>query len=187
MTRSLSFVVDAQPAPQGSMMARATKGGKAYIHHSNAADVTRWRKAVKTAADARSITAIRQVPLVVTMAFNTGFAPRTRRDVHDGDYCATTPDLDKLIRSTGDALTGSRALVDDAQIVALHASKRYGRPGASITISDVPPALTPRARLLRLVAQLNALAGHVDIGDLPRPVIAGLAHLTAYQPEGGAA
>lgn len=52
------------------------------------------------------------------------------------DYCRTKPDLDKLLRAVGDALTGI-VWRDDAQIVLVTASKRYtvGHPQAELRIS----------------------------------------------------
>jgi crossover junction endodeoxyribonuclease RusA len=51
-------------------------------------------------------------------------------------------DLDKLARSTADGLVDGGALVDDSQIVELHAFKRYAPlgepPGAVIHIHDYP-------------------------------------------------
>jgi Holliday junction resolvase RusA-like endonuclease len=49
----------------------------------------------------------------------------------------TTPDVDKLARCALDALTGI-VIRDDAQIVDLHAGKRYGEPErAEITIREL--------------------------------------------------
>ena len=52
----------------------------------------------------------------------------------------TMPDLDKLVRAVGDALTRI-AWRDDSQIVAWHAYKHYATPehpmGAQITIQEV--------------------------------------------------
>lgn len=47
------------------------------------------------------------------------------------------PDLDKLVRSVKDALTGVLYL-DDSQVIAHIASKRYGnQPGAEIMLMEV--------------------------------------------------
>ena len=52
----------------------------------------------------------------------------------------TAPDLDKLIRSTGDALTTSGLIRDDALICSVHASKLevVGWAGAVIRLVPVP-------------------------------------------------
>jgi crossover junction endodeoxyribonuclease RusA len=55
---------------------------------------------------------------------------------------AVKPDLDKLVRSTLDALTDVQAFTDDALIVSLHAVKRYPMagegPGALIRVEQAP-------------------------------------------------
>lgn len=58
-------------------------------------------------------------------------------------YCtsASTGDLDKLLRSTNDALTGT-LFDDDRQVVSINAIKRYcgpdEPPGAIITLTALP-------------------------------------------------
>lgn len=180
MTRSLSFTVLGRPVAQGSMQPRATKAGKAYMHHSNERELRAWRRDIRDAADGRSITAIRQAPLAVRMRFQL---PTPKR-AHDGDPAPVAPDLDKLVRAAFDGLQQSRVLTDDAQIVDLYATKRYGRPGLAVSIRDATTNESPRARLLALVATVRALAERVDLASLPTPVVAALAHLSAYQPEG---
>mgnify|MGYP003559362432 FL=1 len=51
-----------------------------------------------------------------------------------------TPDLDKLLRSTGDALTQAGVIADDARIVALSACKieTAGWTGAQIVVREHP-------------------------------------------------
>lgn len=45
---------------------------------------------------------------------------------------AVKPDLDKLQRALGDALTVAQIIKDDARITTWHARKRYGEPGVRI-------------------------------------------------------
>jgi hypothetical protein len=58
-------------------------------------------------------------------------------------YPVVAPDLDKYVRGVGDALKQASAYGDDAQIIAIKATKRYADEdqlaGAWITISQVPP------------------------------------------------
>lgn len=50
------------------------------------------------------------------------------------------PDLDKLCRSTLDALKAGHLLEDDAQVVELHTSKRYGpKGGCAVGVWPVVP------------------------------------------------
>jgi crossover junction endodeoxyribonuclease RusA len=58
-------------------------------------------------------------------------APKTRRTLPD-----RKPDIDKLVRSTCDALTTAGVYEDDARIVSLTASKVF--PGEGIDALDVP-------------------------------------------------
>ena len=61
------------------------------------------------------------------------------------------PDLDKLSRAVGDALTVCRVFADDAQVVALHAYKESASPeypaGAFIAVSPAEPVPTSSAGL----------------------------------------
>jgi crossover junction endodeoxyribonuclease RusA len=55
------------------------------------------------------------------------------------DYPTVPPDLDKLQRAIGDALSIDAGYIkDDAQIVEWHATKQYGQP--SVIIRVVPLA-----------------------------------------------
>lgn len=51
------------------------------------------------------------------------------------------PDLDKLVRAIGDALTQSGAISDDAQIVLLSADKQYGTPQVSLLVRQLEQPL----------------------------------------------
>lgn len=53
------------------------------------------------------------------------------------DWCdRAVGDLDKLCRAVLDAVTTAGAWRDDAQVVSLSATKRYGRAGVTIAIED---------------------------------------------------
>ena len=138
----VAFVVVGAPAPQGSKTARTTKAGGAYMHETGKATLEPWRAAV--AARAREAMGDRAPfagPLELDVAFM--FArPRShyRTGRHAGElkpsapiYCDKRPDLDKLLRAIGDAITGIVA-VDDAAIVELRARKAYGSPSAQIAV-----------------------------------------------------
>lgn len=43
----------------------------------------------------------------------------------------TAPDLDKLVRAIGDALTDAGVWADDAQVVEIRARKQYAAPGGA--------------------------------------------------------
>lgn len=134
----LEFVVVGQPAAQGSK--RPVGGGRLVEQSKN---VKPWRDAVRTdAAQARGVRPPLLGPLAVTLIFTVrkpASAPKRRRT-----WPATRPDVDKLVRSTFDALTDAGAWADDGQVVELLAIKRYTgdpgalpTPGARIAISPI--------------------------------------------------
>ena len=116
------FSVYGLPGPQGS---KRHVGGGRMIESS--AKVKPWREAVKWAAiQARNGNAPLDEPLAVMMAFafiRPASAPRRIT------LPAKRPDLDKLIRSTSDALTDSGIWRDDSLIVCLVASKMFVSAG----------------------------------------------------------
>lgn len=149
---ALEFVVHGTPAPQGSKKgipiyrgrgaARQFTGHTAIVESS--AKVKPWREDVKNAALAAR-RAAQWEPLVGPVTVSILFtlrkpisAPKRRRT-----WPIKKPDLDKLIRSTLDALTSAGIYADDSQVVTLAASKHYpddddpaalGEPGARIFI-----------------------------------------------------
>lgn len=160
MTRRLVVVVHGIPAPQGSKR----HVGNGVLVESSAA-VRPWRDAVRAATE----TALGWNPNEVVRAVDDPegdpWAPG-RLDAVELDVVFTLarpashyrtgkhadqvkpnapeqpvgrPDVDKLIRSTLDALTDSGALVDDARVVDVHAVKTY--PGGHLDALDTPGAV----------------------------------------------
>ena len=140
MSGPVEFEVVGSPAAQGSK--RHVRNGVMVEMGKNHKP---WRAAV--AAAARDIAEHDDVPapldgplqLIVAFRFpmpasrpkaarTAGSAPKT-----------TAPDLDKLVRSVGDALTESGLIHDDARICSVHASKLevVGWTGAVIRIEAV--------------------------------------------------
>lgn len=74
-------------------------------------------------------------PVIVEVTFYLPRAKNAKKKL----FPDTRPDLDKLQRAVGDALSGI-AYVDDSRIVDWHPRKRFadqwghGRPGAAITV-----------------------------------------------------
>ena len=143
---SLSFHVEGDPAPQGS---------KRHVGHGilieSSKRVKPWRARVEAAARAAmqdSATRWKSAPLAPVTLHATFYICRpkshygTGRNV--GIVKATAPahptsravgDLDKLLRSTLDALTMAGAIRDDSDVVRVNAQKLWAdsaRPGASI-------------------------------------------------------
>jgi Holliday junction resolvase RusA-like endonuclease len=137
----VAFVVDGEPAPQGSKTRLATGG----MREDNPATAP-WRNAVATRA--REAMAGRP-PLAGPLELDVAFMfarPKGhyRTGRHAGQlkpnapiYCDKRPDLDKLLRAVGDAIAGIVA-VDDAAIVEVRARKAYGSPSAHIAVRVIP-------------------------------------------------
>ncbi|MCK7676413.1 RusA family crossover junction endodeoxyribonuclease [Corynebacterium sp. CCM 9187] len=125
-----AFFVPGIPAPQGS---KRHVGNGRMIESSR--KVGPWRDAVALAARAAVCTPI-DGPVRVRMAFRL---PRTKAMRHKpAPPMVQKPDLDKLVRSTLDALTGI-AFHDDSQVTEVSAMKRRADPdeetGALILIA----------------------------------------------------
>lgn len=124
--------VEGIPAPQGSKNAYV-RGGRAVLVESSK-KVPAWRNAVAKAAFEKF-----QQPLDGPVELHVEFVmPRTKAmRKNPAPPMVQKPDLDKLIRSTCDGLTGP-AVADDSRIVAIVANKRraeFGeQTGAHITI-----------------------------------------------------
>lgn len=131
MTGGDYFRVYGVPAPQGSKR----HVGRGILVESSKA-VKPWREAVKWAhiAAGRKNYGDSAVSLEVTFWL---LKPKSVRRA----LPSVKPDLDKLMRSTMDALTDSGAWADDAQVVQMNATKLYTadprETGAKIAISTV--------------------------------------------------
>ena len=143
---TLTFRVYGTPAPQGS---KRHVGNGVMVESS--AKVKPWRQDVKHAA----LDALPEGyeapagPVAVRVHFTL---PRPRSHYGTGRNAATVkpgapeyhsgrPDVDKLLRSTLDALTAAGVLRDDNQVAALEGFKWYGQhPGAHITVNAMEAA-----------------------------------------------
>lgn len=142
----LVIVVFGQPAPQGSKRAfRNPHTGRIQQVESSKA-VAPWRTDVRDATqralldsrgdDTPPLDGPLGARIVFTLA-KPASAPRRRRTYPD-----RRPDLDKLLRSTLDALQTAGAIADDARIVEATLAKCYPgehpealpRPGARILL-----------------------------------------------------
>lgn len=112
----LTFDVLGEPASQGS---HSVIHGR--IVQVNSAKHKRWRNAVAFAALdlVGSDWELIDEPVELSVIF---YLPRPKTATRD--FPAVMPDLDKLIRSVGDSLTGT-VIQDDSRIVAIHAQKCY--------------------------------------------------------------
>ena len=140
----ISFFVPGIPAPQGSKRAFVVNGKARLVESSKACKP--WRDSVRAAAleaKARPHTSalidFDGPPISLRITF---VLPRPRAvPIQRRGWPASRPDLDKLLRSTLDGLTGA-LYRDDAQVVLVVAKKQYvgphPTPGAWIECKALP-------------------------------------------------
>jgi len=124
---SITITVYGTPGPQGSK--RHVGNGRMV---ESRAKVKPWREAVIWAA--RGVGGKIPGPVGVDITFTLPkpkSAPKTKRTWPD-----RKPDIDKLVRSTFDALTSAGAIEDDARVVNVSAYKVF--PGEGPDALDVP-------------------------------------------------
>lgn len=139
--REVTFWVPGDPRPKGSKNIGRTKAGQSYVYEQDAANLRKWMRSVRDAAEGHSTPWMRQVPVIVKMSF----VMRATSPHHVG-WHAKAPDLDKLVRAVLDGLQeGKRPLiVDDGAVVKVLAAKRWGEwPGVHITVRDAGPCYSP--------------------------------------------
>ncbi len=130
MTRSVSFDVVGLPHPQGSKSA-FIRGGRAVIVEGSSKSGrdkhAQWRAAVCDAARKALETSDGPFigPVECVMVF---YLPLPASDPHRTLH-SSAPDLDKLVRSTGDALVNAGLLKDDSLLWLISAKKGYARSG----------------------------------------------------------
>jgi crossover junction endodeoxyribonuclease RusA len=144
--RTIAFQVDGLPAAQGSKTVARTSAGRAFVRETNRA-LAPWRLAIALAArEAMNGSEPLVGPLLLVATFRF---PRPKTHYRTGrnagelkptapELCATRPDLDKLLRALGDAISGI-VCQDDAQICEVDVAKVYGQPGLHAAISELEP------------------------------------------------
>lgn len=137
LARQLEVRVNGCPAPQGS---KRHVGGGVMIESSK--KVKPWRSDVKDAAE-KAIADKGWLPLDGPVELHVAFlldrpksvSPKTR------PMPTVKPDLDKLVRSTLDALKSAGAYRDDANVVRIATWKRYASSeeaqGAIIVVKEI--------------------------------------------------
>ena len=127
----LEFFVAGIPAPQGSK----THVGNGIMVESSK-KVKPWRQDVRQAATEAAAGRVFTGPVFVILDFKL---PQLVTDPHRWQH-RTTPDLDKLVRSTFDAIVSAGVLKDDALVYSLVAEKHHARsderPGVTVAIYD---------------------------------------------------
>lgn len=137
--REVTFTVIGIAQPQGSTRAFVPKGWRRPIITGANPKNKGWRQCVAEQAQ----TAAAQGQFLGPVALRVQFSlPRPKSLPKRVVAHLTAPDLDKLVRSVGDALTGV-LYRDDAQVVELRARKVYAgigtAPSAEITVRDAAP------------------------------------------------
>ena len=119
----ISFRVFGDPAPQGSktiMRGRLVESSK---------KLPAWRKAVTEAAEQVDFYTEDAVDVLIIFYMPKPKSLKRKRP-------SVKPDIDKLIRSVSDCLSGT-VIKDDAQIVTISARKEYSdEPGAEIQVVE---------------------------------------------------
>lgn len=137
------FTVEGLPQPQGSARAFMRPGARFPVVTSDNPKVKGWRKDVAKAARAVYRGAPIDGPIRIVAAFHL-YRPKSLRisKAH-----VTRPDVDKLARAIGDALTGV-LFADDGQVTEFKVTKAYAAVGAAPRAVIVVTPLTEEGRLL---------------------------------------
>lgn len=139
IARLLTVFVLGEPVAQGSTRAFVA-GGRPVVTHTGGDRLRAWRQDVTDAlvakAEKEGWGLDYDGPVTVTVTFYLPCPATTRfKEAPWG-----RPDLDKLIRAVGDALSprgGGGVIKDDSRIIRWEATKVYdheGAPGATITV-----------------------------------------------------
>lgn len=137
MTDPVTFSVEGLPAPQGS---KRHVGGGRMVESSR--KVGPWRALVEVAAR-QAMTEPFTGPVAVTLTFHMPMPKSRPAKIRrlGTIWSSVRPDIDKLARSTLDALTASGIIDDDARVARLRADKLESITfsGAIITIHELEP------------------------------------------------
>jgi Holliday junction resolvase RusA-like endonuclease len=135
----VKLIVHGLPLPQGSKTGFVIGGRAVLTDGKKGPALKEWRLAI--AAEARMwLQATNAAPLSGPVSMRvTFYLPRPKSAPKRVLYPATKPDLDKLVRSVGDALKGL-AYEEDSRIVDILACKRFAvesAPRAEISIESM--------------------------------------------------
>lgn len=120
------FTVPGIPQPQGSARAFMPKRGKFPVVTSDNPKVKGWRQTVAQVAR----TVYRGDPIEGPVRIVAAFYLYRPRSLRVDKSHVTRPDVDKLGRAIGDALTGVLYL-DDGQVTQFKVTKAYAAAGES--------------------------------------------------------
>lgn len=129
-----TFFVEGIPQTKGSTRTFMVKGKRYPVVTNDNPKNTVWARRVRREAQSQPGVKLVEVgPVTLDLMF---FVPRPKRVKEALSPSATRPDLDKMVRSVGDALEGV-CYRNDAQVASVRAGKFYSdRPGVSITVTE---------------------------------------------------
>lgn len=128
------ITIHGKPATKGSTVSFLSRDGR-IVTRTDAVGLVPWTDAVRWACREAGVQmAAPESPVWLGVTFIAPRPKRTRRA-----FPSVRPDVDKWSRALLDALTGM-AYADDAQVVTLHASKRYGDTWQTCVEIDTSPA-----------------------------------------------
>lgn len=127
----MTVTVFGLPAPQGSKRAFVIPGTQRAVMTESSKAVKPWRSAVEQAVMLAYPPGQRSDPIICRGAVfvDVTFTMPRPKSAKSGARPQTRPDLDKLIRSTCDALKTAGVYEDDGRVVSLLASKVYPNEG----------------------------------------------------------
>lgn len=137
---SMKLIVHGIPLPQGSKTGFVIKGRAVLTDGKKGPALKEWRQLIGYEAH-KWLLANNAAPLSGPVSMYVVFyLPRPKSAPKRVQYPATKPDLDKLVRSVGDALKGL-AYEEDSRIVYINACKLFAfdsAPRAEILIEAMP-------------------------------------------------
>lgn len=148
--RVVSFQVFGIAQPKGSTRAFIPRGWKRPIITTDNPKSKGWQQLVAEQAQTVAREGLFLGPVVLRVVFQL---PRPQSLPKHRQHHTKKPDLDKLIRSTKDALKGV-LYTDDAQVVDIHAQKVYAPTGSApcalVTLeeADAPAPLQTSAHAM---------------------------------------
>lgn len=133
--KEFTFRVEGDPKPKGSYRQIINHGKPVFIPMSKGEPV--WRRKVDAAATKEWESQYDDDPIETAVSVDITFLMRKPKSAKRL-YPTVVPDLDKLIRSTLDAIQDARIYKNDAQVIKLSCRKLYAdpdvEPGAVITL-----------------------------------------------------
>lgn len=125
MPASVRFVVPGRPVGKGRPRVTVRRGvAIAYTPESTRAFEQRVAWATR-AAFRQPLAGPLGVRIVAVFAPPASWSRRKREGALDAGWCAGRPDVDNVVKAVLDGMAGI-AYLDDSQVVALSAAKKYG-------------------------------------------------------------